>query len=78
MDDKKKLQCVEKKKKKKNTYRYGGWHLPQGVFAFVGQRLSAQQLPHRLGRGEEVDQVQEGPKRKVNTAAVREKKCICF
>lgn len=42
-----------------NTHRNGAWHLSQGVRCLIGQRLLAQELPHRLGGGEEVDQGQE-------------------
>lgn len=47
----------------KSTHRHGARHLPQGVFGLVGERLLAQQLPHRVGRGEKVYQRQEGLRR---------------
>lgn len=43
----------------KSTHRHGAGHLPQGVSGLVGERLLAQQLPHRVGRGEKVHQRQE-------------------
>lgn len=48
----------------KATHGNGGRHLSQGVIRLVGQRLSAQELPDRLGGGEQVDHGQKGLERR--------------